>query len=48
VQNCPAENQVHGRLAILGLPFPVGADSRLAPRYSSDGLIAPLTPPFNG
>jgi hypothetical protein len=48
VQNCPAENQVHGRLANLGFPFPVGAGSRLAPRYSSDGLTAPLTPPFTG
>jgi hypothetical protein len=48
VRNCPAENQVHGRLAVLGFPFPVGADSRLAPRYSGNGLNAPLTPPFTG
>jgi hypothetical protein len=48
VSNCPAENQVHGRLAVLGFPFPVPAGSRLAPRYSSDRLDAPLTPPFTG
>jgi hypothetical protein len=48
VTNCPAENQVHGRLAVLGFPFPVGAGSRLAPRYSSEGLNAPLVPPFTG
>jgi hypothetical protein len=48
VSNCPAEDRVHGRLAVLGFPFPVPASSRLAPRYSSDGLNAPLTPPFTG
>jgi hypothetical protein len=48
VTNCPAENQIHGRLAVLGFPFPVAAGSRLAPRSSSDGLTAPLTPPFTG
>jgi hypothetical protein len=48
VSNCPAENQVNGRLAVLGFPFPVGASSRLTPRYSSDGLSAALTPPFTG
>jgi hypothetical protein len=48
VSNCQAENQVRGRLAVLGFPFPVAADSRLAPRFSSDGLNAPLTPPFTG
>jgi hypothetical protein len=48
VTNCPAENQVHGRLAVLGFPFPVGPGSRLAPRYSSEGLNAPLVPPFTG
>ncbi len=34
VQNCQAQNQVRGRLATLGHPFPVPADSRLTPRYS--------------
>ncbi|MDQ1454460.1 MAG: hypothetical protein QOH28_80 [Actinomycetota bacterium] len=48
VQNCPAENRVQGRLAVLGFPFPVAAGSRLAPRYSTNGLNAPLTPPFTG
>jgi hypothetical protein len=48
VNNCQAENQVRGRLAVLGFPFPVAADSRLGPRYSSDGLNAPLTAPFTG
>jgi hypothetical protein len=48
VQDCAAQNQVRGRLAVLGFPFPVGAGSLLAPRYSSDGLNAPLTAPFTG
>jgi hypothetical protein len=48
VQACPAQDQVRGRLAVLGFPFPVAAESRLAPRYSSDGLTAALTPPFTG
>lgn len=48
VQNCQAQNQVRGRLAVLGFPFPVAAGSRLTPRYSTDGLNAALTPPFTG
>ena len=48
VQNCQAQNQVRGRLATLGHPFPVPAGSLLAPRYSETGLDAPLTPPFIG
>ncbi|NUR70705.1 MAG: hypothetical protein HOU81_07775 [Hamadaea sp.] len=32
VTNCQAQNQVRGRLANLGFPFPVPAGSRLTPR----------------
>ncbi len=35
VQDCQAQNQVRGRLAVLGFPFPVPAGSRLTPRVSS-------------
>jgi hypothetical protein len=38
VSNCQAQNQVRGRLAVLGHPFPVPAGSRLVPR------VAPATP----
>ncbi|MET0914802.1 MAG: hypothetical protein ABWY81_01215, partial [Jiangellaceae bacterium] len=31
VEDCLAQNQVRGRLAVLGFPFPVPAGSRLAP-----------------
>jgi hypothetical protein len=48
VSSCPAQDQVRGRLAVLGFPFPVAASSKLTPRYSVDGLNAPLTPPFTG
>jgi hypothetical protein len=41
---CQAQNQIRGRLAVLGSPFPVPAASRLTPRTSTDGLDAPLTP----
>jgi hypothetical protein len=44
VQDCQAQNQVRGRLAVLGFPFPVAAGSKLTPRTSTDGLNAPLTP----
>ena len=44
VENCQAQNQVRGRLATLGSPFPVPLASRLTPRTSTDGLLAPLTP----
>jgi hypothetical protein len=46
VSHCQAQNRVRGRLAVLGFPFPPAAGSRLAPRYSTDGLTAPITPPF--
>ncbi len=42
---CQAQDQVRGRLAVLGSPFPVPAASRLTPRTSLDGLQAPLTAP---
>ena len=38
------ENQIRGRLAVLGFPFPVPAGSRLVPRVSSLPL-PPLTTP---
>lgn len=44
VQDCQAQNQVRGRLAVLGFPFPVPAGSRLTPRVSSLPL-PPLTAP---
>jgi hypothetical protein len=44
-QDCQAENQVRGRLAVLGFPATVPEASRLAPRTSADGLDAPLTAP---
>lgn len=43
-ENCQAENQVRGRLTVLGFPFRVPASSRLIPRTSLQGLDAPLTP----
>lgn len=43
-QNCQAQNQVKGRLAVLDFPFQVPAGSRLTPRTSMEGLSAPLTP----
>jgi hypothetical protein len=42
-EDCQAQNQVNGRLAVLGHPFPVPAASRLTPRFSATPL-APLTP----
>jgi hypothetical protein len=42
-EDCQAQNQVNGRLAVLGFPFPVPAASRLVPRLSSLPL-PPLTP----
>ena len=41
---CQAQNQVRGRLANLGHPFPVAAGSRLTPPTSTSGLDTPLTP----
>ncbi|MET0425003.1 MAG: hypothetical protein ABW046_14055 [Actinoplanes sp.] len=43
--DCQAQNQVKGRLAVLGSPTTVPAASRLTPRTSPDGLTAPLTAP---
>ena len=43
VEDCQAQNQVRGRLAVLGFPFPVPAGSRLTPPESSLAL-PPLTP----
>jgi hypothetical protein len=42
VSDCQAQNQVRGRLAVLGHPFPVPAGSRMVPRVSSLAL-PPLT-----
>ncbi len=44
VQNCQAQNQVKGRLVVLGFPFPVPAGSRLTPPVSTLPLPA-LTAP---
>ena len=33
--DCQAQNQVRGRLAVLGHPFPVPAGSRLVPRVAT-------------
>jgi hypothetical protein len=41
---CQAQNQVRGRLANLGHPFPVPEGSRLTPPTSTSGLDTPLTP----
>lgn len=35
IQDCQAQNQVRGRLAVLGFPFPVAANDRLQPRFCS-------------
>lgn len=43
-EDCQAQNQVRGRLANLGFPFPVPAGSRYVPRTSSAPL-PPLTAP---
>jgi hypothetical protein len=39
---CQAQNQVRGRLVVLGFPFPVPAGSRLTPPTAP---IPPLTTP---
>ncbi|SDY22538.1 hypothetical protein SAMN05660209_02394 [Geodermatophilus africanus] len=44
VSDCQAQNQVRGRLAVLGHPFPVPAGSRLSPAESTL-LLPPLTAP---
>lgn len=38
VQNCQARNQVRGRLAVLGFPFPVPAGVKLTPASSTQPL----------
>ena len=48
VNDCQAENNVVGELAVLGFPASVPANLRLTPFSSSDGLNAPLTAPFTG
>jgi hypothetical protein len=35
---CQAQNRVRGRLAVLGFPFPVALDDRLAPRLCTPAL----------
>jgi hypothetical protein len=42
-ENCQAQNQVRGRLAVLGFPSPVPAGSRLTPPTAP--ITAPLTAP---
>ena len=43
VQDCQAQNQVRGQLAVLGFPFPVPAGSRLTPQTSTV-LVTPPPP----
>jgi hypothetical protein len=43
VSDCQAQNQVRGRLAVLGHPFPVPAANRLVPAFATPFL--PLTGP---
>ena len=48
VSDCQAQNQVRGRLTVLGFPFPVPAGSRLVPAFAapfppSKGHDGPLT-----
>ena len=38
VEDCQAQNQVRGRFAVLGFPFPVPAASRLTDDGTSAGL----------
>ena len=40
VSDCQAQNQVRGRLTVLGFPFPVPSGSRLTPRAAA----VPTTP----
>ena len=48
VEDCQAQNQVRGRLAVLGFPFPVPAGSRLVPATASGALPAPPALPGAG
>ena len=43
VSDCQAQNQVRGRLAVLGHPFPVPAGSRLVPAFAAP--FPPITGP---
>ncbi|WP_200956534.1 hypothetical protein [Nocardioides sp. Soil777] len=45
VEDCQAQNQVRGRLAVLGFPFPVPAGSRLTPATAAGLLPAPPSLP---
>lgn len=45
VEDCQAQNQVRGRLAVLGFPFPVPAGSRLTPATAAGALPAPPSLP---
>jgi hypothetical protein len=42
-EDCQAQNQVRGRLEVLGSQFPVRPAHQLRPRTSTSGLNAPLT-----
>ena len=48
VQDCQAQNQVRGRLAVLGFPFPVPTGSRLTPATAAGALPAPAPLPAAG
>lgn len=48
VEDCQAQNQVRGRLAVLGFPFPVPAGSRLTPPTAAGALPAPAPLPAAG
>ncbi|WP_457206491.1 fibronectin type III domain-containing protein [Nocardioides sp. P5_C9_2] len=48
VQDCQAQNQVRGRLAVLGFPFPVPAGSRLTPATAAGALPVPAPVPAAG
>jgi len=43
-EDCQAQNQVRGRLEVLGHQFPVRPAQILRPRFSNSGLNSPLTP----
>ena len=45
IENCQAQNQVRGRLAVLGFPFPVPAGSRLTPATSTVLVPQPVVLP---
>ena len=45
VEDCQAQNQVRGRLAVLGFTFPVPAGSRLTPPTAAGAPAAPASLP---